>query len=157
MTGESQSTARRWGTQIYVFLEERPSPQVFEYRDIQDALHLPAGAMFNKAMTEAKRIAPQHGNCITYCFPEDGRLVLTFNPTDAQLAAAIAHRGKALSGQTIGYVDMLEWGARNAQDPQLRKQCGQLARMQAHVQGMTNVVVEMCEDTAGRLASETGS
>ncbi len=145
MSAVDRSVVRQWGVLIHGYVSQRPQ-QLLTYVDIQEALALPAGSTFNNAMSHARKVATRNGDCIGYCFEKAGVQVLAFNPDDAQLAAAIARRGKAITGQLVGYVDMLEWGAQTASDPALRRRCAQAARLYAHAHGMSAVLVEMADD-----------
>ncbi len=147
-----KSMVRIWGRKIYEFCEARPQQELTHWL-IRSSLGLANGSTYSNAVAFARKLATDDGNCISYCFDADGQDVLAFNPNDEQLAKAIARRGKAINGQVIGFVDILEWGSLNAQDPALRRYCAQLARAEAGAHAMMAAFTEMAEDTAVRIAA----
>lgn len=134
------------GRQIYAYLLAHTTKE-FSYRDLQNHFQVPAGQAFNSYVARARLFAKQEGNCIAFCYAgDDEELVLTCNPNDAQLMRSLAYRGKAIYGQTVNYVDQLEWGAKNATDPQVRRQCRLVAKALAGANQTQEALRELAED-----------
>jgi hypothetical protein len=152
VTSPLRGAANHWGRVIYEFLLARPT-QEFRYQDLQDQFGLDPGSQFNGFISRTRQLAKQDGNCIAFCWDNGGALVLTCNPTDAQLAASIARRGKAIVGQTLNYLDQLEWGAANAADPILRRQCQRMVRAYIGATMVEEALGEMVDDLIERVGN----